>query len=1058
MIKINDVEVNVSKPLEFILDGTEEYNNGTFIIDNSPRQKAYPDYSLIEIDNMRFILKTDIPKRQSIGVYQHNIEFTEEVKRLETIITPDRKYSTVNGSQVTWEYIVNDLLSCYDLHNESPYYLSDAAASLLDTRASFTEFVGGNLLDHLVRIFRDVKAVPTLIGNEIGYEFLGSRNEPISTWLQTQIDNDETQDRREESSINDYASKVYTKAKNAVSEKDNDIVSYFPYKGGYVTPRSSSNKYEDVNAQIELDSNIRYITKVIHEITLQFTENFQGQFGSTGDLPNNPSNAHYYTCDMDGYYSAVADMTFDTNDTAVWVYDQWYKNIETQENVGFVDYDWEVTNYFYKKDDWEKLEIETTYKTLVNGYYQNNTFSYSDNLITNIGVSYNISLVLNRTTYEVFIKSLQQFSGFDNLTVTTPSIQDTKWNIEYNAERDVDFIQGRSASSKVTEDTAIINDQSDSQVEISRLGESSFSKVNRIGNDEYSVGVKLKSLDDLESLFNYDKNGYAINTIKILANTRTYFVTYHFVKNIAPLKLNTIVSNDRSKFSVSNRQVFTNFIKLYNVVVSKSWYTNDTDTPSDFLQYYLNMYNYSDTYNKQINSAVYSSNDADTTYIGMSVMPFIAGRSLCYQSQFLSPTTAGAKLVQTGFANLATKRVNVNYTDNFGQVDNYRIRYCSDMSISNPDNFPEIDSFDLIMGNNDRNIFLNPDEILKETLIFDPQSDNEDILVYDSVSSKNTLYKSSNSGLTLSAYVYTDDTYLKYTQNTKGVINGYTSVVGVTVDKNNGRITCDFTGDAAFAIADSDGDLHFVQRKIDTNVLNVSVLRRNPNITGERRTYSYLDGVFDVIASVDMTFVLAQNIIFNSDIQAVASAQMTYVVGNNEVLSGDSKATANVEMVYNITLDEQLSVDSEATANVSMTYDLVLDKTVNADNQANASVEMVYTFTDGNDLNVSNQATASVEMTIGIPVEWVEVSSGIVTGGTCEWYDDIGNIMEEVGSCQYVTSGVAYDLFYDASTPQPVCSDGAEYTLCIYNSSLGNYTCRDYVGTIPSQKYECRLK
>ena len=92
------------------------------------------------------------------------------------------------------------------------------------------------------------------------------------------------------------------------------------------------------------------------------------------------------------------------------------------------------------------------------------------------------------------------------------------------------------------------------------------------------------------------------------------------------------------------------------------------------------------------------------------------------------------------------------------------------------------------------------------------------------------------------------------------------------------------------------------------------------------------------------------------------------------------------------------------------------------------------------------------------PVEWVEVTSGTVTGGDCYVTADIGNIKSELGSCEYINDGIPYISGTDESTTPSVCSDGATYTTCTYNSGGGYWNCQDYIGSIPVIKYECKLK
>ena len=305
-----------------------------------------------------------------------------------------------------------------------------------------------------------------------------------------------------------------------------------------------------------------------------------------------------------------------------------------------------------------------------------------------------------------------------------------------------------------------------------------------------------------------------------------------FAKNLSPLNINESTSNNRSAFTISNRQVRTNFIKYYNIVISTTNYTNDTDLPSDFLSYFLNAFDYESAYDKPIRYGVFESPQSSETYINMSIQPQVQGNSIAFHAQFQSPTVAGTQMIATGFGDLAHKKVNVNYTDTNGQVEEYKIHYAHSISSFTAGNYPVINSFNRVFGNVTRVVYLNPDEVLAETGVIDIQSDNEDLLIYNSVAKNNSLHKQLSAGLSLTAYLYTDDTSLKYTIDTKGVIAGYSSTASVTVNKTTGEIQVGTATVGRYAIADSNDNLYIVQRKANLTKLYVNTLETNPNLGG----------------------------------------------------------------------------------------------------------------------------------------------------------------------------------------------------------------------------------
>lgn len=830
-VKIDNVVVPVERPFEWTRDGTEEYDVGEIVITNSTKKTAYPDYAIVDVDTKRFILSGDEVKRLGQGLYEHNISLKEEVYILKSIVCPDRKYTTWDGARVTWKYIVEDLLTSYDLNTTTYYTLDTATQTLLNTDADFIEMVGGTLLDRLTPIFRAKNAVPTLTNGVIGHTDLGAVGDEISATLKTKLDNDKVEQYQVFSNISDYGSEVYTKAKNAVYESDEDVTSIFPFVGGYVTPRSTTNKYEDSNAQLECDSTIREVKHLWHKVTLDYTPFNEGAFGSVGDLPTNPDNGDYYTCDTNGYTSAVSGETYNSGDTAIWVYNAWFTN-ETSAPTE-LDFVIDFAEFNYTKNDWDKLEIETTFNTLKQGKYQNNTFYISDNIIGNLGVVYPNSVGLDRTAYETMMNSFESNAlyGTELLGVVEQDLVNTEWQWEYVAKRDVDFIQTRHQSDKVIKKVTITNQQSDSEVELSRLGRASQSKVNRIGNDNFEVTVLYDDILDIESIFNY-YNGYTITQIKILERFGQYTVTYKFVKNNAPLRINEAVTNTKDRFTITNRQVHTNFIKQYHVLFSTTQLTEDSGLPSDFKQRLFNAYTYQSSLDKPIKTAVYESVSSTPTYIGMSVQTGVEGNTLSYNAQFLSPTVAGAQLVEvTGISTLSRKRVNVNYTDEYGQVNNYKIHWSYDVTAFDANDYPVVTNFTRIFGNVNRDIRLNPDEILADTTCINLSTLNENLFVYGNIALNSSLYKELGGSSNFTIYYY-DDTNLFHTKSDElnndwqGIgsftLNTTTGVWGITVP--TGKSWAIASGNDVYMAYNNQGE--------DITTIYTNLMKENPNLGG----------------------------------------------------------------------------------------------------------------------------------------------------------------------------------------------------------------------------------
>ena len=71
MVKINGVEYLPELPYEFIEDGTEEFDKGTFNLDNSTQEIPFEDYANISViinsKEYKFVQESDLPNRVSKG-------------------------------------------------------------------------------------------------------------------------------------------------------------------------------------------------------------------------------------------------------------------------------------------------------------------------------------------------------------------------------------------------------------------------------------------------------------------------------------------------------------------------------------------------------------------------------------------------------------------------------------------------------------------------------------------------------------------------------------------------------------------------------------------------------------------------------------------------------------------------------------------------------------------------------------------------------------------------------------------------------------------------------
>ena len=124
-IKIDSVTIAHEYPIEFIPDGSEQFNIGTLTIKNSTQREAYPDFADVEltINSVVYeaIIQRDISTRTSPDIYEHKIALVEPVVKLSLYTMADRKYDTIGGAVITYEDQLDNILLTHNFGKSSPF-------------------------------------------------------------------------------------------------------------------------------------------------------------------------------------------------------------------------------------------------------------------------------------------------------------------------------------------------------------------------------------------------------------------------------------------------------------------------------------------------------------------------------------------------------------------------------------------------------------------------------------------------------------------------------------------------------------------------------------------------------------------------------------------------------------------------------------------------------------------------------------------------------------------------------------------------------------------------
>jgi len=680
-------------PIEFVLDGTEEFDFGKFKIVNSTQKEPYSDYADVEIElntvnTFETVIQSDFVTRTAIGIYQHEITLAEVKIKLSQYIMADRYYTTIDGNLITYEDQLDNILLTHNFGKTSPLTVHADTRTLLDTSASEKEYSGGDLLITFTDMFRNVNAYPTLsLDNVIGHRIFGETGNLISF---SNIVGESLV-----SNISDYGMAVHSKTTNATYE--GTLVeggTYFPSKGYGVTPRSSKTKWQDSDAEYVIDSGIRRIIQArIMNLDSQTLGTVQAQIGT-------------------------------------WIVPQ---------------------------EEWNDLTIERTDTTLKTGVYKNNTFYFAegDGLIKNVGVKYknNLASVSGDTALEWLIRSYWVSARGSDAEYKAQNIKDIEIEFYYQAVRDMDVRVERQNIERVTKNATLINNQKDSKLELQRYGNALKSHINRVGHDVYEVSIRYKEATPFVfyELDDYTSEGFKIVKIHFIARESSIDVIYKLVKNASILNPFTAVNRSVSPFTITKRNILSCFVYSEYFEISTVSRTDDGLLTTLGRKALLSAFKWNATYDTPVYNAQFISASSGSIRIDMSATRTPMGQSLVFNAQFLEPKIAGYQLVTDG---IGEKLEPVAYTDVYGQVDTFTMSWYNDL-VSSANTHPVgALNTNALIGSQTYDVGLNPNEGLALSFHEHLISNKKSIIWGDWFSQNNSLIKqlSTSQGVTLSRW------------------------------------------------------------------------------------------------------------------------------------------------------------------------------------------------------------------------------------------------------------------------------------------------------------------
>jgi hypothetical protein len=681
-VYINSVLIGHEYPVEFILDGTEEFNFGKLIITNSTQRTPYPDYEDVEVEintvnTYEAIIQQDFVTRIAPDIYKHEITLAEVVIKLSQYIMADRYYTTIDGAVITYEDQLNNILLTHNFGKTSPFTIHADTQTLLDVTATEKEYSGGDLLTTLTDMFRAVNAIPTLsLNNVIGHELIGDGTGNLIT-ISNIIGESITSD------IADYGMAVHSKVTNATYEGGSivDGGTYFPAKGYGITPRSSETKWQDADAEYLLDSGIRRVV--------------------SARIRN-----------LDSQTLGVI-----TAEVGVWIVPQ---------------------------EEWNDLTIERTRNTMIQSKHKNNTLYYAegDNIIKNMGVGYqnNVVTPLTDTAMEGLIRSYWYSLYTTDAEYKSQNIKDYEIEFYYRAQRDMDVRTERHNIDRVVKNATLINNQKDSKLELQRYGNALKSQINRIGNDSYEVTLRYKEASPFtfHKINDYTSEGYKIVKAQFIARELSIDVIYKLVKNASILNPFTAVNRSISPFTVTKRNILSCFVYNEYFEISTVNRANSGLLTTLGRKSLLNALKWNATYDTPVYNSQFVSSSSGSNRLDMSATGIPLGQSMVFNAQFLEPKIAGYQLATDA---IGQKLTPVAYTDSYGQVGTFTMKWFNSL-VATANTHP-IGAFNanVLIDSKTYSVNLNPNEKLGLSFHSHCITNNSNIIIGDYFVENNSLIR-----------------------------------------------------------------------------------------------------------------------------------------------------------------------------------------------------------------------------------------------------------------------------------------------------------------------------
>jgi len=1020
IIKINDITTRHTGNPALGRNAKEERETGKLEV-VSTRNTRYETYDKVDITTdfgtEQYLVQADNPVQLNKNDYQHNLTLIENAAIFDEVRPADRSFRVIGQTLGEILLVYKRELSTY--HNIVITY-STLDTATLNTTIPFKVFTGLNFSQILQSLFRRIWAIPKAnrIGNtwDIYPQYHNERNNEITeesitlSWQQNNID---------------YATRIKSQLKNAVNERNETDVTWFPSANGYVLPRTSSLEKITSNLQYELDSKIVSLLKV-EAVDVYFI---------LDSLTGGPQINDTLTLDITS--QVVQEDIWDLLPTTSAVDDN---TDNTRNHIRYKPLDKFITNLYEAGTDNIIFTVNTTY--LLNA----------------------IRRVLIRDGDDYYDTDNYKFASIGSLDT-----ESVKLRFKYVRQRDIDIVHSRKTRGAMNYSTSI-HQQRDSSIEAGQYLRNLKFYSNRMGNNTYSKSKVFKDGTTPYEVFDYTGEKTIVTNVLNTYHNGYVYCEYEESENWANIEAEYALMQTSDPYDITVKSVTTNLVAEEYIEFSETNRTDESKLTSTAKRLLLGQFESVSMTDEKVAVGVFkpslpSWNDAYG--IRMPIEPTAEGNAVAIHVFFDNQTIAGKTYYDIDNTTYQNYLNPLPYTDSDGRLENFELYFTPDVQFQDAGEYPLIlvestyEALAYTTTGTPEPIDLDSNAAFAYTYVISYVAD-ERIYIGDKVARDN--YFTNAQATTSAVEIYSSSKpYGQFDQTPRSYDTDITSVTSYSYNYTTGVITVTPSSDIDYWCIAKDGEILLAfNRTIFSGVdytLFTNAISEITKIVGleyEEELTAFLTTNFDLVSN---------ETIFKENMLTSILATDFDLVGNETVFK-ENTLTSILATAFILSANEPIESEFTITSSLTTTFVLSTNEPIEEENIISSILATSFVLSENSSGVYENTIDSYLGTDFSLsanpsPVEWVVVASGTPTTNQCLFTSDVGNIkQEDITTCTFEQIGSTYTSSTDLSTSRPSCSQGAQYTTCFYDETFQIWACQDFEANEETETvtYECQLK